>query len=155
MNMSKRVNELRQHDRNSCITMGCVQASLSCNAASPTHINTHTHIHRWDTTILSYPLEHLACVEVFLVTRSTLCFQRNVSGQQHVKDSVRWASTLCPELCRKDVFVPSAGGGSRADLIVCTSKCTLHYQRAASLRVTKKATYLAIANWLISLAQIS
>lgn len=53
------------------------------------------------------------------------------------------------------LFVPSAGGGSRADLIVCTSKCTLHYQRAASLRVTKKATYLAIANWLISLAQIS
>lgn len=114
------------------------------------------HTHWRDTTILSNPPEHLACVEVFLVTHSALCFQRDVSGRQHVKDSVRWSLTFRPELCRRDVFVPSAGGGSRADLIVCTSKCTLQHQCAAPFHIMRRRLISAlIANWLISLAQIS
>lgn len=118
--------------------------------------------------LLYYPILQsvLACVEVFLVTRihtqrshrkhSGLCFQCDVSGWHHVKDAVRWSLTLRPELCRRDVFVPSTGEGSRADLIVCTSKCTLQHQCAAPLHVMRKRLISAlIANRLISLAQIS
>lgn len=62
--MSKTLNELRQHGRNSCITMECVAASLSCKVASHTHILT-------SELLLYYPILQsvLACVEVFLVTR--------------------------------------------------------------------------------------
>lgn len=115
----------------------------------------HTHS---GEVLLYYPTPQslLACVEVFLAAHSGLCIQRDVSGQHHVKDSVRWSLTLRPELCRRDVFVPSTGGGSRADLIVCTSKCTLQHQCAAPLHIMRKRLISAlIANRLISLAQIS
>lgn len=152
MNMSKRLYELRHHDCKSWITMECCR--ISFHAKSP-----HTHT---GEVLLYHPVLQsvLACVEVFLVThthtQSGLCFQCNVSGRHHVKHSVRWSYTLCPELCRRDVFVPSTGGGSRADLIVCTSKCSLQHQCAAPLHIMRKRLISAlIANWLISLAQIS
>lgn len=155
--MSKRLNELRQHGRSSCITMECVQASLSSRVA----LHTHTHTCR-DEVQLYYPVlqSMFACVEVFLVTHththSVLCLQRGVSGQHHVKDSVRWSLTLRQELCRRDVFVPSSGGGSRADLIVCTSKCTLQHQCASPLHIMRKRLISALtANRLISLARVS
>ncbi len=144
MNMSKRLNELRQPGRNSCITMECAQAAFLCKVSS------HTHKHTDSGEILLYnPVlqRTLAWVEVFLATRMHthgLCFRCRVSGRHHVKDSVRWSLTLRPELCRRDVFVPSTGGGSRADLIVCTSKCTLQHQCAAPLHIVRQRLISAL-----------
>lgn len=61
--MSERMNELRLHDRNSCITM---ESSLSCNAVSHTPAR-----HYYTIPILQ---SRLACVRVFLATRSALVF---------------------------------------------------------------------------------
>lgn len=117
----------------------CVQAFFLMRSPTPSP-------HTQSAEVLLYnpvPQSLLACVEVFLVTctYSAPCFQRDVSGRHHVKDSVRWSLTFRPELCRRDVFVPSAGGGSRADLIVCTSKCTLQHQCAAPFHIMRKAIY--------------
>lgn len=108
-----------------------------------------THTQQWVSTILSSPPECACmCGSIFSMshthtrthtrTHAVVCFQRDVSGQHHVKDSVRWSLTFGPELCRRDAFVPSAGGGSRADLIVCTSECSLQHQCAAPLHVMRK-----------------
>lgn len=132
--MSKRLNELRQHSRNSCITIKCVQASLSCKVTSQTHTDTVV-----STTILfSPPKRACMCASIFRNRHAhTVVFlQHDVSGQHHVKDSVRWSLTLRPELGR--MFSPSTGGGSRADLIVCTSKCTLRHPCAASLHIMRR-----------------
>lgn len=139
--MSKRLNELMQHGHNSCITMECVcKLFFSCVVPPPPPPHTQS------AEVLLYnpvPQSLLACVEVFLVTctYSAPCFQRDVSGRHHVKDSVRWSLTFRPELYRRDAFVPSAGGGSRADLIVCTSKCTLQHQCTAPFHIMRKAIY--------------
>lgn len=152
MNTSKRLNELRQHSRNSCITIKCVQAPLSCKVTS------HTHTHRViSTTILFSPPKHACmCASIFRNrhAHTVVFFLSKVSGQHHVEDSVRWSLMLRSELCR--MFLPSTRGGSRADLIVCTSKCTLQHPCAASVHIMRRRLISAlIANKLISLAQIS
>lgn len=120
---------------------------LLFHAKSP-YINTHTNTHSSEVLLHHPVLQRVpAWVEVFLVTHMHthgLCFQCEVSGRHHVKDSVRWSLMLRPELCRRDVFVPSTGGGSRADLIVCTSKCTMQHQCAAPLYIVRKRLISAL-----------
>lgn len=67
------------------------------------------------------------CTSIFSITHR-IGLHSDVSGQHHVKGTVRWSLTLLPTALQKACLCLSAGGrggvGSRADLIVRTRKWT-------------------------------
>lgn len=113
--MSRRLNELRQHSRNSCITMECVQAPLSCKVTSHTHRVVSTNI------LFSPPERACMCASIFSNRRAhTVVCVSNAMCQGSIMLRIQSDGPQCFAQSSAECLYPALGWGGGH---VLTSLC--------------------------------